>query len=193
MKKALFLFPFLLILAACAGQPSPTPTAAAPTAPPTALPPTATQPPALSLEILRNGLYTSPDWGAFQLTDGIYYRTPPTTQESPEAYTTRILDTVLYGDLNADGIEDAVVCLATQNGGTGHFVEMAAVVNSAGGAVNSATLSLGDRVIVEAGAIQDGLISLDMRVQGPDDPMCCPSQSVTWTFRLENGQLLKIP
>lgn len=204
MKKNLLLLPLLLVLAACAAQPPSTPdltervnatlTAVAPIPAPTEMPqPTATQPvAALSLEQLRNGVYTSPDWGEFRLADGIYYRTPPTAQEPPEAYTTRMLDTVLYGDLDADGVEDAVVFLATQSGGTGHFIEMAAVLNSNVQPANVSTPSLGDRVVVESGAIRGGVITLDMRVQGPNDGIYCPSQSVVWTFRLENGRLLKL-
>ena len=203
MKKILTLLPLLFLLAACAAQPQPTPdlsayvnatlTAVAQAATPGVAPqPTAEPAPALPLELLQNGTYTSLDWGTFQLTGGIYYRPTPTGQESPEAYTTRLLDTVLYGDLDQDGVEDAVVFLATQSGGTGHFVELAAVLNSSGSPTNISTLSLGDRVIVEGGAVAGGLITLNMRVQGPSDPMCCPGQAVTWTFRLENGQLVKL-
>jgi len=148
--------------------------------------------PAIGLDLLRNGVFTSPDWGEYQLTDGIYYRDPPTSQESTEVYSTRMLDTILRGDIDLDGSEDAVVFLATQSGGTGHFVEMAAVLNQNGSASNAATRSLGDRVIVEAGTIQNGVITLKMRVQGPNDGMCCPSLSITWTFRLENGRLIQI-
>ena len=87
MKKSLILLPILLLLAACAAQPPATPdltervhgtlTALAQTAPqatdtPQPVPPTATQAPALSLDQLANGSYTSPDWGEFQLTNGIY-------------------------------------------------------------------------------------------------------------------------
>jgi len=67
------------------------------------------------------------------------------------------------------------------------------VLNSNGSPINVSTLSLGDRVIVEGGAVAGGLITLNMRVQGPSDPMCCPSQAVTWTFRLDAGQLVKLP
>lgn len=204
MKKILTLLPLLFLLAACAAQPQPTPdlsgivaatlTAAAQAAAPSVAPQLTAEPaPALTLELLQNAAYTSPDWGTFQLTGGIYYWPAPTGQESPEAYTTRLLDTVLYGDLDQDGVEDAAVFLATQSGGTGHFVELAAVLNSSGSPINVSTRSLGDRVIVEGGAVAGGLITLNMRVQGPSDPMCCPSQAVTWTFRLENGQLVKLP
>ena len=69
--------------------------------------------PTFSLDVLRNGLYHSQDWSEYQLTNGVYYRTPPTSQESPEAYTSRILDQVIFGDINLDWLEDAVVFLTT--------------------------------------------------------------------------------
>ena len=147
----------------------------------------------LSLDILRNATYYSPDWGEFQLSNGIYYRTPPTAQESPDIYTTHLLDTILYGDINLDGFQDAVVFLSTQNGGTGHFVEMAAVLNLNGNPSNISTLSLGDRVVIESGAVQNGVITLNLRVQGPNDGLCCPSQLVTWNFHLDSGQVVKTP
>jgi hypothetical protein len=147
----------------------------------------------LSLDILRNSAYHSPDWGDFQLSDGIFYRTPTTSQESPDTYTTHLLDTILYGDINADGLEDAVVFLAPQNGGTGHFVEMAAVLNLNGSAENIATLYLGDRIIIESGAIQNGLITLSLIVQGANDPLCCPGQKETRNYHLDGSQLIQIP
>ena len=215
MKKKLWLIPMLFIIVACGllppttedldervnatltaiAQSNPlvtvTPAAAVPTATQTAAPVTAA--PTLSLEQLRNGVYNSADWGQFQLTDGIYYRTPPTTLESPEAYTTRMLDLVLFGDIDGDGVEDAIVFLTTQSGGTGHFVEMAAVLNQNGNANNVSMLSLGDRVVVEAGGIQAGVITLNLRVHGPNDGLCCPSQSATFTYRLDNQQIVQLP
>ena len=223
MKKLLYLLPLLLSILACGTQPQATPnvtnivnatlTAIAQNNPQLVSPQTTSTPPTLvqvqptatqqvtsqernftlSLDILRYGAYRSTDWGEFQLSDGIYYRTPPTSQESPETYTTRLLDIVLYGDINFDGLEDAIVFLSTQNGGTGHFVEMAAVLNLNGSARNISTLYLGDRVIVESGAVQDGLITLNLRVQGPNDGLCCPSQIATRNFHLDSGQLVQIP
>ncbi|HNT55012.1 MAG TPA: hypothetical protein PKG95_09895 [Anaerolineaceae bacterium] len=215
MKIKLLLVPIFLAIMACGLLPQTTPDLAGhvnatltaiaqispvvtvtaapvqPTVTPTAAP--AATIPTLSLEQLRHGAYTSADWGQFQLTDGIYYRTPPTTLESPEAYTTRMLDLVLYGDLNGDEIEDAIVFLATQNGGTGHFVEMAAVLNQNGETSNVAMLFLGDRVVVEAGNIQGGVITLNLRVHGPNDGLCCPSQSAIRTYRLDNQQFVQLP
>lgn len=185
----LLLLIFSLALTACAS-----PTAIVPGL----LPASQTPPPTvggstLAADALRNCVYRSPDWGEFQLTDGVYFRTPPTSQDSPDAYTTRLLDLTLSGDINADGVEDSVVFLNTQNGGSGHLIEMAAVLNLNGSADNISTLALGDRVVVESGAIQAGLITLNLRVHGPNDGLCCPSQKVAWTVRLENGRLVQIP
>jgi len=146
----------------------------------------------LSLDILLNTVYRSPDWGEFKLTNGIYYRTPPTSLESPGAYTTRAENGVYYGDINADGFVDAVVILNTQNGGTGHFKELALVLNQNGAPYNSSTIYLGDRVSIESGTVQQDSVTLNMVVQGLNDPLCCASERVVWKFILVDGQLIKI-
>ncbi len=176
--------------------PTPTPPALCPppvTPPPTLVPTSASGNEELSEAVLRNGVYRSPDWGEFQLMDGVYYRTPTAPQESPEIYTTRIQDPIFYGDINADGLEDALVILNTQNGGTGHFIELAAVLNQNGSADNISTIYLGDRVGIESGTVENGIIILNMRVHGPNDGMCCASQFVTWNFVLSGNQLIKLP
>jgi len=150
-------------------------------------------PHALTLPMILNSVYHSVDWGDFQLNDGLYYRTPPTTQESPEAYTTRISDPVYYGDINRDGIEDAFVILNTQNGGTGHFKELAVLLDQNGIPLNVSTISLGDRIVMESANVQDGIITLNLVIQGLNDPSCCPSEHVAWQFRLEGDQLVKLP
>ena len=209
-NKLLLLILWLPVLVACETQSRPTADLSAmvnatltaltpggpqidplqPTLTPTTLP---EMKPRLSLDILRNCSYASPDWGEFQLSDGLYYRTPPTSQESPENYTTRLLDLSVFGDLNADGMEDAIVFLVTQNGGTGRFVEMAAVLNLDGIARPVATVYLGDRIMVESGIIQAGQITLNLVVQGPNDGLCCPSQHDTRNYRFDGSQLTQAP
>jgi hypothetical protein len=142
---------------------------------------------------LMNALYRSPDWGTFQLTDGTYYRPTPSAGGTPAGYLTVLVPPILRGDLDGDGHQDAAVLLATQNGGTGVFVELTAVLNRERLPFDADTVSLGDRVIMEAGHIQDGVIILDLRVHGPNDAMCCPSQLETWRFRLEGSRLVRLP
>jgi putative hemolysin len=149
--------------------------------------------PPLAEPALKNAMYHSPDWGDFQLVEGVYLRPPQAPGESTEIYKTEFREPVVFGDLNADGAQDAIVFLSTQNGGTGHFVELAAVLNRDGRAENVSTASLGDRVGIEAARIEAGLISLDMRVHGPNDPMCCASQLESWRFRLEGEALVRQP
>lgn len=149
--------------------------------------------PSLTDAVLKNALYHSPDWGDFQLVDGVYLRPPPAPGESAEIYKTEFREPAVFGDLNADGLDDALVFLSTQNGGTGHFVELAAVINRNGTADNVSTVSLGDRVGVEAARIEAGVIVLDMRVHGPDDPMCCASQLETWRLQLHDDELVRQP
>jgi len=147
----------------------------------------------LTLLALQNAQYHSPDWGDYQLVNGVFYRPPAAPGDSAEIYLTQLDERFVTGDLNADSVEDAVVFLRTQNGGTGHFVELAAVLNQDGNLYNISTVYLGDRVIVESAQITNGVIILAMRVQGPNDGMCCPSQLETWRFRLENNQLVRLP
>lgn len=154
---------------------------------------TVATPPALTLLTLANARYRSADWGEFQLTDGAYLRPTPPPGGSPDAYKTVFLGPVAHGDLNDDGVEDAAVFLSTQNGGTGHFIELAAVLSRQGSPENVSTVSIGDRIGVEAARIEAGIIILDLRVHGPNDPMCCASQLETWRFELANGQLTRLP
>jgi hypothetical protein len=83
--------------------------------------------------------------------------------------------------------------LNTQNGGSGHFIELAAVLNQNGSAYNVSTIYLGDRVVVESGKVENGTIKLSMRVQGPNDGLCCPSQPAEWEFVLSENQLVTLP
>jgi len=147
--------------------------------------------PRLELSALQNAQYHSVDWGDFQLTEGVFHRPPMAPAESPETYLTQLLSPVAYGDLNADGAEDAVVFLTTQNGGTGHFIELAAMINRDGTPDNASSVSLGDRVAIESARIEGGVIILELRVHGPNDGLCCPSQLETWHFRFEGDALVQ--
>jgi len=181
--------PEIVVTEALVSSPSPLPTT---TLIPEINVPTSTSAP-LTLENLQNAQYRSPDWGEYQLVNGIFYRPPTAPGESAEIYTTQLDERFVTGDLNADGADDAVAFLRTQNGGAGHFVELAAMLNQNGNPYNVSTVSLGDRVVVESVQIVDGVIILAMRVQGPNDGMCCPSQLETWQFHLENNQLVRLP
>jgi hypothetical protein len=147
--------------------------------------------PELTLEALKDAEYRSGGGGFIKLTDGIYYPTP-TSGESQEDWFIGLSEPIAFGDLNDDGVEDAVVILRSRYGGTGVFKELAIVINRDGKPYNVATRFLGDRVIVNAISIQSGEISVELITHGPNDGFCCPSMEETWRFRLSEDELLPL-
>jgi len=146
----------------------------------------------LTLEALQNAVYQGIYDEPVQLADGRYEGEPfvpggasrPTVTFHPEVYA--------FGDLNGDGVDDAVAILIESSGGSGNFRYLAAVINEGGAPVNVATQFVGDREQMQALTIEGGEITLNMVAHGPDDPMCCPTQEVTKRYRLQDDQLVEL-
>jgi len=124
----------------------------------------------LTETMLTNAEYHSPDWGDYQLIDGVFYRTPATSGESPQIYSSQ-LSMPTFGDLNADGFQDAVVVLSTYNGGNGNTKELALVIDQGGIAINTSTIPLGFMVGVEAIRVESGTVTINMRISGANDAL----------------------
>lgn len=90
-----------------------------------------------------------------------------------------------FGDLNGDDVEDAVVVLTENSGGSGNFVYLAAVVNDLGVLKNIATIFLGDRVSPSLVEITDQQIVVEMLTHSSADPLCCPTLEVRNTYALK--------
>ena len=141
----------------------------------------------LTKETLYNAHYVSEvvDGGDVKLTDGEFY-------DLEDRITIRIWDPIVYGDLNADGVEDAVVVLVSQAGGSGTFYHMHAVLNDGGKPVDYAFAFLGDRIKLETLSVdEDGAIDLRMLTHHQRDPMCCPTVQSNDKYRLKEGALVK--
>jgi hypothetical protein len=213
MKNNPFKPPFVLtclvilvsLASACAANepaaPSLPPTGtAAQTAPPTASPPTEAPPPSptsqpvLGAEALKNMTYlldvvsgALPDsQGKVALVDGAFEQ--PLPGSAGRVIVNHIKEA--RGDLNGDGLEDAVALLAINTGGTGTFINLAAVLNEAGNPRQAAIRFLGDRVEVQSLAIEDGVVKVKAITQGPEDPLCCPTLEVNEEYRLQGGRLV---
>ena len=145
---------------------------------------TATTAGGLTLDILRNSTYYAPAYGkTVTLINGAYSVDPS------GGYNVQMLDTYALGDLNGDGINDAAIILVENEGGSGQFVSLIVVYNSGGSPVQVGQSSLGDRVQVNSMNISNGVIHLDMLVQGPNDPMCCPSLAEKQSYWMISGHL----
>ncbi len=116
------------------------------------------------------------------------------SQENPPIRIQSKLLQTAFGDLNGDGVEDALVVLATNTGGSGTFFDLIALLNQAGQPIQVANTSLGDRQVINSLRIDNtpaikGQIILDYLTQGPKDGLCCPSQHMLSTYKLEGGLL----
>jgi hypothetical protein len=161
-----------LTLTACAGE--------------DAVPPTL--PPAeLSAAALRSATYPSPyvEEGTVHLAGGVF-------TDTARRVSVFLMPEYAVGDLDADGVPDAAVVLATDAGGSGTFLELAAVLNRGGVPESQAILFLGDRVPVHRIRIVDGEIQVDLTMHGPADPMCCPSVRGTRRFGFAADELVEI-
>jgi heat shock protein HslJ len=189
---ALVITGLVLALAAC--MPTPTsqvivvPTFTATPVPPTAMPepPTSTPTPQVTLDVkaLENLEYRS-EWtasGTAPLTDGEYSEAAAPGSATKTAIK---LHKVAFGDA-ADGQPMAAVILITNSGGSGTFYDLAAVAVQDGKLAHVATAFLGDRVQIESLVVKDGEIVVEVVKQGPDDPMCCPTQRVVERYVLQN-------
>jgi hypothetical protein len=195
------IFPILFLLLAVQAcnvpiaSPTSTPVVVADTAlapEPTAIPPTPSTPIAptsspagLTLDSLRNGTYvTTYESQTVTLINGFYSGSMGATP-----YSVRMLTTYALGDLNGDGNNDAAIILAENSGGTGTFVSVVAVLDQGGAAQQVSQEKLGDRVVVNSVDITSGVIHLDMVVDGPNDPLCCPSLPQKQNYWLINSRL----
>lgn len=116
------------------------------------------------------------------LTNGRY--------ESPDgSLSVTLLPDVAFGDLDDDTVPDAAAVLVSQPGGSGSFYDLVALVATPDGPRQVATTLLGDRVDIESLAIIDRQIAIQLVIQGPADPMCCPSQREARTYALVGDSL----
>ncbi len=127
--------------------------------------------------------------GVALLDNGVY--TESIAPDSASVIEIRLLPApIAYGTL--DEQDSAAVLLAESGGGSGTFINLAVVQAPDGTPVNVANAPLGDRVQVQSLAIADNQITVEMLAQGPDDPMCCPSQQTTQVYELQGDTLVLV-
>ncbi|HEY6958938.1 MAG TPA: serine hydrolase [Candidatus Limnocylindria bacterium] len=147
------------------------------------------RPNALSWQALRNATYpASLNARGVQLRDGIFDQ--PAAPGSASRIIVRLADLAAFGNLDADDQIDAAVILVSSGGGTGTFVDVAAVLNDAGTARPVANALLGDRVLVREVGIENGTIVVRLRVRGATDPFTLRTTEITRRYALDAGRLV---
>lgn len=103
---------------------------------------------------------------------------------------TRVLGRPEYGDLNGDGLDDAVLLLRHDPGGSGTFYYVAAALFNGSGWQGTRAVFLGDRILPQGIEISNGVITVHYLDRRPDQPMSAPATlGVSKRLRVQNGQL----
>lgn len=141
----------------------------------------------LSEEALKNSSYSGIYDEPITLADGAYVG-------DPEFLTVEyVADSARYGDLDGDGVDDAVAFLVERGGGTGAFVHVAAQLNRDGEPVDAGAVLIEDRIQVISLDIDGGVITVVVTAEGPGDAACCRSHKATQRYGLQDGKLIELP
>jgi hypothetical protein len=99
----------------------------------------------------------------------------------------------VYGDVDGDGVLDAIVITVDNGGGTGMFDVARLFTMKGGQAVEIATIGGGDRGDggLRSVAIETGAVVVERYLSGDGDGACCPSKMTIERYRW-TGQDLAI-
>ena len=109
---------------------------------------------------------------------------------SASKITVRLADIGAFGDLDGNLAPDAAVVLVSSGGGSGTFVELAAVRNDRGAAQPLATVLLGDRILVREVRIEGRRILVRMRARGATDPFSLRTREISRHYALDGDNLV---
>ncbi len=141
--------------------------------------------PTLTMDALQNATYLAPSYNMSVTLSGGKYE----EGSGLDFFSAVMLPEVAFGDLNTDGLEDAAILLAENQGGTGVYVSLIAVLNQDGQPMQAASAFVDDRPLINSLSIQDGAIILAATIHGPNDPMVSPTFPVSKTYQLNEAGL----
>ena len=107
---------------------------------------------------------------------------------------TRIFSDPVFGDLDGDGDEDAVLFLVVDPGGSGTFYYVAAALRVESGYHGTVAVLLGDRLTPESLQIRNGIVVAIYADRLPDESMSiAPSINKSTNLILAEGHLSFLP
>ena len=105
---------------------------------------------------------------------------------------TRYFGNEAFGDLNADGAQDAAFIVTQTNGGSGTFFYVVAALSSSSGYTATDAVLLGDRIAPQTTTIENGLLVVNYADRKPDESFAVsPSVGVTKYFKVVNENLIE--
>ena len=146
---------------------------------------TPTTPGAVSVDSFKNALFTAPQLQqTVQLTDGKYESGSGASYESLQ-----LLDQAGFGDINGDGNADAALLLAENNGGSGVFVYLVAMINQGDAYAQLPPALIDDRPQINSVAIENGKVIVQAVIHSAGDPMATPSMNVVEEYQLTQAKM----
>lgn len=97
------------------------------------------------------------------------------------------------GDLDRDGIQDAVALLTYRSPGVPPTLHLLAYRFEGQSFQPVARLALTEAADAEIGEVADGVIEILVHVAQPGDPACCPSGRRRLSFFLRDHELVRLP
>lgn len=117
---------------------------------------------------------------AVTLTSGRYEGEPFAPDSASRPTVGLVEEMQLSTDLDGDGTPERLVMLWENSGGSGTNLFLAAVAADRTGRATY----IGNRIQVEALAVEEDLVRMDVLRAGLDDAMCCPGELATLRWRL---------
>ena len=139
----------------------------------------------LSRNILLNSTYTDVVFGNVKLENGYCSFS---ASKSSDDFRVLVTD-IFWGDLDNDGQEDAVVVLASYEGGNRPSdLTLCAVLNENGKPTEVAHIKLNE-VGVDSIGVRVGMITVFGKIYDENDAYCCPTKADTLDIIFENNTL----
>lgn len=150
----------------------------------------------VSIDTLENMIYEiqaikevlPENGGQVRLIDGYFEAAQP---NSAANINVKLLKHAI-GDLNRDSLDDGIALLSVETGGSGTFIYLVATTNLQRQPVQAAEYFLGDRVKIYSLRIENAVLHVDMQTHKETDPACCPSESITKKFVIEDEKFVEI-
>jgi hypothetical protein len=146
----------------------------------------ASDPKAIRKVDFRNFTYSGFEDAPTKIVNGTYTRE---SQDDPLYVEVRDVD---HGDLDGDGVEEAVVSVLSNTGGTGQFTDGRVFKMVSGKPVEVTTLGIGDRADggIDDIVIVSGVLRVERYVNGGGGA-CCPTLLERKTFKLKGSKLVE--
>lgn len=147
---------------------------------------------AITMEQLKNldyrGIYEQP----ISLKNGVYEGEPFVQGGASRPSAQLVDEPFLIMDLDGDGIDEAVVLITENSGGSGVYTYLAVVAWHDNKLQNVAALRLGDRVQVRSLDFEGNSLAMQLLVAGRGEPLCCPTQKLRNLYSFQSRELIQV-